>query len=47
MSGVPDRLRASLAERYRIDAEVGAGGMAHVYRAHDLKHGRDVPEALG
>ena len=42
MSGVPDRLRASLAERYRIDAEVGAGGMAHVYRAHDLKHGRDV-----
>ncbi len=25
MSGVPDRLRASLAERYRIDAEVGRG----------------------
>ncbi len=42
MIPVPDRLRASLADRYRLDAEIGAGGMALVYRAHDLKHGRDV-----
>ena len=42
MLPVPDRLRAALAERYRLDAEIGAGGMALVYRAHDLKHGRDV-----
>ena len=28
--------------RYRIDREVGRGGMARVYLAHDLKHARDV-----
>jgi serine/threonine-protein kinase len=42
MLSVPDRLRAALADRYRIEAVIGAGGMAEVYRAHDLKHGRDV-----
>ncbi len=42
MLSVHQRLSASLADRYRIDVEVGAGGMAHVFRAHDLKHGRDV-----
>src|SRR3954467_14904515 len=36
------RLSASLADRYRIDRELGAGGMATVYLAHDLKHDRDV-----
>lgn len=36
------RLTTALADRYRVDAELGAGGMATVYRAHDLKHGRDV-----
>jgi hypothetical protein len=37
-----DRLSAALAGRYRIERELGAGGMATVYRAEDLKHGRKV-----
>ena len=37
-----DRLRAALADRYTLDREVGRGGMAFVYRAHDLQHDRDV-----
>ena len=37
-----DRLTAALADRYRFDRELGAGGMATVYLAHDLKHQRDV-----
>jgi serine/threonine-protein kinase len=36
------RLRAALIDRYRIQQEVGRGGMAGVYRAHDLKHDRPV-----
>ena len=35
-------LKASLADRYRVDRELGAGGMATVYLARDLKHDRDV-----
>ncbi len=42
MSSVLDRLTAALADRYRIDRELGAGGMATVYLAHDIKHDRDV-----
>jgi hypothetical protein len=37
-----ERLAAALADRYRIERELGAGGMATVYLAHDLKHDRDV-----
>jgi Tol biopolymer transport system component len=37
-----ERLRASLADRYRIERELGAGGMATVYLAADLKHDRQV-----
>jgi len=37
-----DRLTAALADRYRIEREVGAGGMATVYLAEDLKHQRQV-----
>jgi hypothetical protein len=36
------RLSASLADRYRLDRELGAGGMATVYLAHDVTHDRDV-----
>src|SRR5512139_975519 len=36
------RLSAALADRYRIERELGAGGMATVYLAQDLKHQRQV-----
>src|SRR5881296_2096087 len=36
------RLTAALAGRYAIERELGAGGMATVYLARDLRHDRDV-----
>ncbi|MGE5101780.1 MAG: protein kinase domain-containing protein [Deltaproteobacteria bacterium] len=36
------RLAAALADRYRIDRELGRGGMAVVYAAEDLRHRRRV-----
>src|ERR1051326_8380328 len=36
------RLDAALGDRYRVERELGAGGMATVYLAHDLKHDRKV-----
>jgi tetratricopeptide (TPR) repeat protein len=38
----PENLSAALAGRYRLDGEIGRGGMAVVYHARDLQHGRDV-----
>ncbi len=37
-----DRLAAALADRYTLERELGQGGMATVYLAHDLKHDRKV-----
>ncbi len=36
------RLTSVPADRYRIERELGAGGMATVYLAEDLKHHRRV-----
>jgi len=37
-----NRLQAALASHYRIERELGRGGMAVVYLAHDLRHERPV-----
>jgi serine/threonine-protein kinase len=37
-----ERLTAALADRYRLERELGQGGMATVYLAHDVKHDRKV-----
>ena len=37
-----NRLRTAFADRYRLDNEVGAGGMATVFLAHDIRHDRRV-----
>jgi eukaryotic-like serine/threonine-protein kinase len=37
-----DTLAAALADRYTIERVLGAGGMATVYLAHDVKHQRRV-----
>ena len=42
MTGSLDRLTTALAGRYAIERELGAGGMATVYLAEDLKHRRQV-----
>jgi Tol biopolymer transport system component len=42
MSEIMTRLVTALASRYRIEREIGSGGMATVYLARDLKHDRDV-----
>ncbi len=50
------QLEQALHDRYRLERELGAGGMATVYLAHDLKHDRpvaikvmreDIAESLG
>ena len=42
MSEFPPLLAAALAGRYEIERELGHGGMATVYLARDLRHGRQV-----
>ena len=42
MSNPVARLNSELSGRYAIEQEIGRGGMAAVYRARDLRHGRSV-----
>ena len=42
MSDPITRLNAALEGRYRVERELGEGGMATVYLADDLKHERKV-----
>ena len=42
MSDTFARLKTALADRYVLESELGRGGMATVYLARDLKHGRQV-----
>ena len=43
MTQVPtDLFAAALADHYRIERELGRGGMATVYLAHDIRHDRPV-----
>jgi Protein kinase domain len=37
-----DRLKAALVDRYTVEREIGHGGMATVYVAHDARHQREV-----
>jgi serine/threonine-protein kinase len=39
---IPDELAKALGDRYRLEKEIGRGGMAVVYLATDLKHDRPV-----
>ena len=42
MPEITERLTTALADRYKIERELGVGGMATVYLAEDLKHDRRV-----
>jgi len=42
VTDAPSRLAAALQDRYRLERELGQGGMATVYLAHDLRHQREV-----
>jgi tRNA A-37 threonylcarbamoyl transferase component Bud32 len=42
MTATIDRVATALSDRYRIERELGAGGMATVYLAEDIRHGRRV-----
>jgi serine/threonine-protein kinase len=42
MTDATARLTTALAARYRIEGELGQGGMATVYLAQDLRHDRQV-----
>ena len=42
LTDIAVRLQAALGDRYRIERELGRGGMATVHLAHDLRHDRPV-----
>jgi serine/threonine-protein kinase len=39
---VLERLKSALSDRYAVERQIGAGGMADVYLTHDLRHNRKV-----
>jgi serine/threonine protein kinase len=42
VSNPRDQLQANLAERYVLERELGRGGMATFYLAHDVRHDRSI-----
>jgi serine/threonine-protein kinase len=42
MSAVAAQFGAALSGRYSVEDELGHGGMAVVFLAHDVKHDRQV-----
>ena len=42
MDEIARRIAGSIADRYRIERKLGAGGMADVYLARDLRHDREI-----
>jgi eukaryotic-like serine/threonine-protein kinase len=42
VTSTPERLVAAVADRYTVERELGRGGMATVYLAHDVRHARRV-----
>jgi serine/threonine-protein kinase len=42
MSDLTERLGQAIGDRYRVEGEVGRGGMATVFRGEDVRHGRTV-----
>src|SRR5213592_851841 len=42
MADLREQLQTGLTDRYRLDRELGRGGMATVFLAHDLRHKRPV-----
>ena len=47
MTEITARLSTALADCYWIEREIGAGGMATVYLAEDLKHERSLKLRCG
>ena len=42
MNEIPEALSAVLPKRYKLDRNIGRGGMATVYLADDVRHDRQV-----
>ncbi|MDF3052949.1 MAG: protein kinase, partial [Geminicoccaceae bacterium] len=42
MTDIPEHQAAALSDRYLLEREIGAGGMATVYLARDIRHKRSV-----
>ena len=46
MPDAAPKVQVLLADRYLIERELGRGGMATVYLARDLQHGRQVASGI-